>query len=175
MAGSGADRVLLGRVHGLFGVRGWVKVYSYTIPVANILNYSLWQIGRHGEWRPMRLVDGRAHGKGLVAHLAPADGEPLADRDAAAALLGSEIAVARADLPPPAPGEYYWADLVGLRVINREGTELGTVADMMDNGAHGILVVAGERERLIPFVTGPIVDGVDFQAGTIAVDWQPDW
>lgn len=172
----GPDRVLLGRINGLFGVRGWVKVYSYTVPAANILAYSRWYVGRSGDWRSMRLVDGRVHGKGLVALLAPADGdEPVADRDAAAELMGQEIAVARDDLPPLAEGEHYWADLLGLQVVNRDGDELGTVTGMMDTGVHGVLVVDGEHERLIPFVPGEIVDEVDSGTGRIVVDWEPDW
>lgn len=167
---------MLGRIHGLFGVRGWVKVYSHTAPPENILAYPRWLVGGDGDWRPMRLVDGRVHGKGLVALLAEEEhGEPVADRDAAAALVGREIAVPRDSLPPLPEGEYYWADLIGLRVINRGGVELGAVEHVTDTGAHGVLVVAGDRERLIPFVTGEIVDEVDLAAGTIAVDWQPDW
>lgn len=170
---GGAGQVLLGRIHGLFGVRGWVKVYSYTAPPENILDYPLWYVG--DDRRPMRLVDGRVHGKGLVVRLAPEDGEPLADRDAAAALLESDIAVSREALPPLAEGEYYWADLIGLDVVNRDSEALGRVAGMMDTGAHGVLIVTGERERLIPFVIEAIVDEVDLEAGRITVDWDPAW
>lgn len=168
-------RVPLGRIHGLFGVRGWVKVYSYTDPPENLLNYSRWQVGRDGDWRSMRLVEGRVHGKGLVALLAYGDGEPIADRDTAAELMGSDIAVTRDRLPPLPDGRYYWVDLIGLRVIDRGGAELGTVTDIMDTAAHGVLVVAGDRERLIPFVIGEIVDEVDLASGRIVVDWDPVW
>lgn len=170
----GTGRVLLGRIHGLFGVRGWVRVYSYTAPPENILDYPLWYVGHADGWHPMRPVDGRRHGKGLVVRLAPEDGEPIADRDAAAALMGRDIAVPREDLAPPPAGEYYWTDLIGLRVVSRDGDELGVVANVMDTGAHGVLVVEGERERLIPFVTGAIVESVDLAAGRITVDWHPD-
>lgn len=168
-------RVLLGRIHGLFGVRGWVKVYSYTDPPENLLNYSRWQVGRDGDWQPMRLAEGRAHGKGLVALLAPGGGEPIADRDEAARLLGRDIAVTREQLPPLPAGRHYWADLIGLRVVNRGDAELGVVEHVMDTGAHGVLVVAGDRERLIPFVPGEIVDEVDLDAGRIVVDWDSKW
>lgn len=164
----------MGRIHGLFGVRGWVKVYSHTVPSEGILAYPRWHVGRAGDWQPMRLVDGRIHGKGLVALLAPIDDEPIAERDVAAGLVGSDVAVAREDLPPLPEGEHYWRDLIGLRVINRDGDALGEVAEMMDTGAHGVLVVAGERERLIPFVRGAIVEAVDLDAGRITVDWHPD-
>lgn len=173
-------RVLLGRIHGLFGVRGWVKVYSHTVPPGNLLDYPRWLIGhwligRDGDWRPMRLVDGRVHGKGLVALLAPAGGDPIADRDAAAELVGRDIAVPRDSLPPLPEGETYWTDLIGLRVVNRDSAELGTVTGVMDTAAHGVLIVTGDRERLIPLVHGPIVQNIDLDAGTITVDWEPDW
>lgn len=156
-------------------MRGWVKVYSYTDPPENLLKYSRWQVGRDGDWLSMRLVEGRVHGKGLVALLAPGEDEPIEDRDAAAELMGRDIAVTRDQLPPLAEGRYYWADLIGLRVINRDGVELGTVERMMDTGAHGVLVVAGDRERLIPLVIGEIVDEVDLDAGRIVVDWAADF
>lgn len=175
----GTARVLLGRIHGLFGVRGWVKIYSYTVPVENILDYPLWHVGRDDDWRPVRLVDGRRHGKGLVALLAPqnedGNGEPVADRDAAAAFVGCDVAVPREHLPPPPPGQHYWADLIGLRVTGRNGADLGAVDHVLDTGAHGVLVVSGERERLIPLVRGPIVEMVDLDAGRITVDWNPEW
>jgi 16S rRNA processing protein RimM len=122
----------------------------------------------------MRLVDGRVQGKGLVARLAPVDGEPILDRDAAAALVGCDIAVPRDHLPPLPEGEHYWVDLIGLRVVGRDGDELGAVVDVIDTGAHGVLVVAGERKRLIPLVTGSIVEAVDLDAGRIRVNWHPD-
>lgn len=168
-----ADEVLLGRINGLFGVRGWVKVYSYARPPANILDYPLWRVGPART--AMRLVDGRAQGKGLVALLAPKDGAPLAERDQAVALLDSEIHVGRADLPAPAPGEVYWADLIGCTVTGDGGAALGTVTGLVDTGAHPVLVVAGERERLIPFVRGHVVRSLDLQAGAIQVDWDPDF
>ncbi len=176
-----ASRVVLGRVNGLFGVKGWLKIYSYTRPAENIFDYKRWELGntaegRQDDWRPFRVVEARRQGKTWIAHLADAGGTPLADRDAAIALLDAEIAVPRADLPPPEPGHYYWSDLVGLDVINRDAVVLGRVSAMMETGANDVLVVAGgERRRLIPFVPDVIVDTVDLEAGRIVVDWEADF
>jgi 16S rRNA processing protein RimM len=170
-----ADRaIVLGRVSGLFGIGGWVKVHSYTRPPANILAFSHWLIGNPDQWRPFTVADTRAQGKTLVAHLAD-EQAPLADRDAAAALLDCDIAVARAALPALPAGQYYWVDLVGLEVVTLGGAVLGKVRNMMETGAHDVLVVHGDREHLLPFVHDEIIREVDIEAGHIAVDWDPDF
>lgn len=171
-----ADRpVVLGHVSGLFGVKGWIKVYSYTRPAVNLLEYEDWLIGRQDAWRPFRVLDAREQGKTLVARIAGDDDTLLADRDAAAALVDLQIAVARDQLPTPAPGEYYWFDLIGLDVFNREGVALGRVKAMMETGANDVLVLQGERERLVPFVVGEVIDEVDLDAGRIVADWDADF
>jgi 16S rRNA processing protein RimM len=167
--------VVLGHVSGLFGVKGWIKVYSYTRPAANLIGYEDWLIGRQDAWRPFRVIDAREQGKTLIAQIAPGAESPLADRDAAAALIDFEIAVERDQLPEPEPGEYYWFDLVGLDVVNRDGTELGRVKAMMETGANDVLVLQGDRERLVPFVVGEIIDEVDLEAGRIVADWDPEF
>lgn len=163
-------RVVLGRVIGLFGVQGWVKVHSDTRPRENILDYPVWQLDAPGGWQPRRLLRGRAHGKGIVVQL-----EACEDRTAAAALIGARVAVARDELPPLAEGEYYWTDLEGLRVRTATGIELGTVERLMETGANDVLVVGGERERLIPFLPGRVVTDVDLESGILVVDWDPDF
>ncbi|HET7312824.1 ribosome maturation factor RimM [Salinisphaera sp.] len=176
MAGTAPQRhVVLGRVHGLFGVRGWVKVYSYTRPAEAILGYERWWIGNAGERRDYRVLEARVQGKTLVARLADADDEPLPDRDAALELLDLDIAVERGDLPEPEPGEYYWFDLIGLNVVTVDGHDLGRVTAMMETGANDVLVVRGDRERLIPLVIEQFVTAVDLEGGTIHVDWDPDF
>lgn len=162
------DWVILGRISGLYGVTGWVRVYSHTDPRENILAYDGWHLAQPEGWTPVAVRDGRRQGKGIVASL-----EGIDDRDAARALIGREIAVPRATLPEPAPGEYYWADLQGLRVRNREGVDFGTVARLMETGANDVLVVEGDRQRLIPMVPGTFVVEVDLDAGTLEVDWDP--
>ncbi len=164
-----AKPVVLGRISGLYGVKGWVKVFSYTEPREAILGYRACLLGQEGRWEPARIAEGRRHGKGVVVRIAATE-----DRDAAAKLVGAEIAVARAELPAPAAGEYYWADLEGLRVLRRDGSELGIVAYLMATGAHDVMVVQGDAETLIPFVPDEIVLDVDLVSGVIRVDWEWD-
>ncbi|MGR8918703.1 MAG: ribosome maturation factor RimM [Gammaproteobacteria bacterium] len=161
--------VVVGRISGAFGTRGWIKVLSFTRPRDNLLEYAPWLVGRPGAWREYALRDSRRHHGALVAKL---DG--IDDRDQAAALARSDIAVPRSAFAPADAGEYYWSDLVGLRVINSEGVELGRVAGMLETGAHDVIRVAGERERLIPFVQGVFVLEVDLDGGCLRVDWHVD-
>ena len=168
----GADpqtrRVVLGRIAGVFGVRGWVKIYSETEPRDGILRYSPWMVGASGESR--RVLEGRVHGKGVVARLEGCD-----DRDQAALLVEQEIAVTRDRLPPPRRDEFYWIDLEGLQVVTLEGQALGTVSHLFATGANDVLVVVGERERLIPFSWDEAIRSVDFDQRLIQVDWDPDF
>jgi 16S rRNA processing protein RimM len=168
---KGKEYIVVGRISGLYGVRGWVKVFSHTQPRENILRYSNWFLQRNGEWQAVVLEDGRSQGKGVVAKLQGCD-----DRDAAAALMGSTIAISREQLPQSAPDEYYWADLQGLRVSNLDGVELGVVDHLLETGANDVLVVRqGKTERLIPFVQGQFVTNIDLEAGEMTVDWDPDF
>jgi 16S rRNA processing protein RimM len=161
--------VILGRIDGLFGVRGWIKVYSYTEPREAVLEYRGWLLSRDGVWQPVELAEGRRHGKAIIARL-----EGIADRDAAARLLGCDIGVDRDALPEPEDGHYYWSDLEGLTVVRKDGTELGKVAYLMATGANDVLVVDGPAERLIPFVPETVILDVDLAAGVIRVDWEWD-
>lgn len=170
-----ARRVTLGRVAGVYGVKGWLKVVSYTRPAANILNYPRWWIAK-GEGFEASLVEGRIHGRGLVAQISGRDGEAISDRDIAEALVGAEIQVLRSELPPPGKGQYYWADLIGMRVQSEQGDELGAVDDVISNGAQDVLVVKdGKVERMIPFVQGPIIKSVDQDTSLIVADWLPEY
>ncbi|HSP00179.1 MAG TPA: ribosome maturation factor RimM [Thioalkalivibrio sp.] len=162
--------IVLGRVTGLYGVQGWVKVFSDTRPREAITRYDPLMLGHEGNWREAPVDGAKAHGKGVIIKFQGCD-----DRDAAAALMGQEIAVWRDQLPPLPDGEYYWADLVGLQVINEEGVQLGTVDSLFETGANDVIVVKGERERLIPYVSGDVVRKVDLAAGTLTVDWDPDF
>lgn len=172
MSGTGDEIIILGRINGLYGVKGWVKVYSETQPRDNILSYPQWLLGQAGQWRSVAVEDGRTQGKGIVAKLDGCD-----DRDAAVLLQGMQIAISREQLPPAAHGEYYWADLLGLRVLNRDGVELGQVDHLLETGANDVLVVQDSAgvERLIPFVQGQFVLDIDLVAGQMTVDWDPEF
>jgi 16S rRNA processing protein RimM len=151
-------------------------VHSFTRPEENLLDYPRWWLAGPGEAYEARLIEGRRHGGGLVAQLSDAAGTPIGDRDAAAALVGSEIQVDRSVLPEPEAGQYYWDDLIGLEVQSPSGKPLGRVTGMMDNGAQDVLVLEdGGQERLIPFVPGEIIRSVDLQQRQIVADWEPDW
>ncbi|MEM1411361.1 MAG: ribosome maturation factor RimM [Pseudomonadota bacterium] len=164
------DEVVLGYVSGVHGLKGWVKVFSYTDPRDAILDYRPWRMGREGEAsQVVNLERGQPHGKTIIAAL-PGVTTP----EAARALVGDEIRYPRDEMPESGQGSWYWSDLLGLAVINREGVQLGTVRQMIETGANDVMVLAGERERLIPFVMEQVVQAVDLAAREIRVDWHPD-
>jgi 16S rRNA processing protein RimM len=144
-------------------------VFSYTQPREAILDYDRWYLRRKGEWQAAAISEGKRHGKTVIVHL-----EGVADRDEATTFIDSEIAVERDAMPAADDGSYYWADLEGLRVVHRDGTELGRVAYLMETGANDVLVTEGERERLIPFVVDKVILDVDLEQGVISVDWEWD-
>lgn len=163
-------RIIIGRIVGVYGVLGWVKIHSYTRPQQGVFGYHQWLVGRPGQWQPAELADWRRHGKSWLAKL-----EGVAGRDQARVYSGCDIAIPRASLPPLPAGEYYWADLMGLRVQTLEGVDLGRVDHLLETGGNDVLVVIGERERLIPFVPGRDVVMVDLDAALIRVDWDPQF
>lgn len=163
-------RVTLGRLGSPFGVKGWLRVQSYTRPPEQIFAYPLWHIGGGGQWTHMRLEEVQTQGKGWIVRLAG-----IMDRDAAVALSGTTVAIPRADLPPPEDGTYYWMDLIGLRVIALDGLELGRVASLMETGANDVLIVEGAEERLIPFIQPDVVRRIDLDQNLIEVDWDPEY
>jgi 16S rRNA processing protein RimM len=163
-------RIVIGRIGGPFGVKGWVKLLSWSEPREQIIGYSPWLVQAGGQWREWRVAEGHAHGKGVIARL-----EGVTDREQAAALMGADIAVWRSQLGETKPGEYYWADLIGLDVQLADGRSLGRVDSMMATGSNDVLVVEGERQRLVPFINGQVIKRVDLAAGVIQVDWDPDF
>ena len=187
---GGDSLVTLGRFTAHHGLKGWLKVHSDTDPRENIASYPRWWVlagaspddaapARAGDagWRRVDVLEGREQGKTVIVRLAGVE-----DREAALPYIGARIAVRRADLPPARPGEYYWTDLVGLAVATTGGERLGTVRRLFETGANDVLVVADERpdaragtEILIPWVVPDVVVAVDTAAGTIAVDWDPDY
>lgn len=166
----GRDRraVVLGRVGAPFGVHGWVKVTSYTDPAAGIVAYGSWDLVRAGQTERRTVLEWKRAGRALAVRL-----EGVGSREAAQALTGCEVQVDRAELPPTTPGEYYWHDLMGLEAVNREGVSLGRVDSVMELPAHPVLVLKGDRERLVPLVPQRLV-AVDFDAGRVTLDWHPD-
>jgi 16S rRNA processing protein RimM len=162
--------ISIGLVSGIFGVRGWIKVFSYTEPRENILTYSPWTLRKGKDSKEVKVVDGRRHGKTVVACL---DG--FNDRDGAADLNGWEILIRPEQLPKAKKGEYYWSDLIGLQVSTVDGVDLGVVKQMLETGANDVVVVMGERERLIPFLQEQTIKSIDLLAGIMVVDWDAEF
>ena len=160
----------VGKISGVFGIKGWVKVFSYTNPRENILNYQHWLLRKGSTEQKVEVFAGQLQGKAVVAGLVG-----IADRDLAAALNGWTILIDRTQLPPVLEGEYYWADLQGLKVVTTLGLNLGVVDHLLETGANDVLVVMGERERLIPFLRDQTIKSIDLEQGVIIVDWDPDF
>jgi 16S rRNA processing protein RimM len=162
-------QIVMGRIVAPFGIKGWVKIEPYAAAPGNLLEQKEWWLASASGWQPCPVEGAQEHGSSVVAKLAGCD-----DRDAAARMKGREVALPRSVFPPAAPGEYYWADLIGLRVENVQGQAFGVVERLMETGANDVLVVAGERERLIPFIAD-VVKRVDLEGGGILVDWDADY
>lgn len=170
MAEQQGEPLVLGRINGLFGVRGWVKVFSHTEPRDNILSYNPLLVFYQGRWQQMKLLNGRPQGKGIVLQL-----EGFDDRDLAAELIGSDIAISHNQLPQLGNGEYYWTDMVGCKVVTVDGVELGELKSLFETGSNDVMEVKGERERLIPFLQPDVVKRVDLSERLIEVDWDPEF
>ncbi|HIE1098971.1 MULTISPECIES: ribosome maturation factor RimM [Stenotrophomonas] len=164
-------RILLGRIVGAFGVRGEIKLESWTEPRSAIFRYQPWILrSPNGQESTFEGARGRDSGKHLVARFPGVE-----DRDTVEAMHGTEVYVARSALPPPKPDEYYWVDLEGLDVKTTEGVALGQVSHLFSTGANDVVVVRGDRERMIPFVQPDFVKSVDFEANLVVVDWDPEF
>jgi 16S rRNA processing protein RimM len=164
------EEVTLGYISGVHGLKGWVKVYSFTDPREAILDYQPWRLGATGgASREVRIDRGQPHGKTLIAVLPGVD-----TVEQGRALVGQEIRIPRSALPDSGSDSWYWSDLIGLSVVTEEGVSLGTVKQMIETGANDVMVLAGDRERLVPFVNEQVVKSVDLEAREIRVDWHPD-
>ena len=166
-----SDYVVLGRINGLYGVRGWVKIYSHTEPRENILSYTPLYVKLKNGWTPLERLAGKRHGKGVIAQFSAYE-----DRDLAATLVGADIAVRKEQLPAGEKDEFYWHELVGLQVQTLEGQALGVVDHLLETGANDVLVVKqGDTERLIPYIPGEVITDIDLESGEIRVDWDPEF
>jgi 16S rRNA processing protein RimM len=165
-----SNMVVIGKISGVFGVRGQVKVYSYTEPRENILKYDPWMLGSGDNWKPYQVTSGKLQGKGLIAQLKGCD-----DRDQAQLLVGQEIVIEKSRLPETKAGEFYWSDLEGLRVVTTEQVELGKVSHLFETGSNDVLVVKGDREYLIPYIKDQVIKQIDLDTGQIVVDWDPEF
>ena len=166
-----SHNTVMGKVTSVYGVKGWVKVFSYTQPKENLCQYIDWQLqDQSGVSRPVKVLDCKPHGNGLVALF---DG--ARDRDIAKNFCGMLITVPSSELPSLSEGEYYWSDLEGLEVHTIKGEKLGRVERLMETGANDVLVIRGDKEHLVPFIQGRYVKRVSLSDGLIEVDWDADF
>ena len=170
------DYVVLGKVSSVYGVKGWVKVFSFTEPMDRILEYGNWTLKQGQELIPIEVDMGRSHGKGMVAHFKGVD-----DREIAKRYSGADICVPRSRLPELSEGECYWYELEGLTVITTHDVILGTVDYVMSAGSgNDVLVIKGDaksidrRERLVPYIDQFVIE-VDLGVGQLIVDWDPEF
>lgn len=177
MSGYTSEEITtVGRITTIYGVKGWVKIYSHTEPMESILKYSPWLLKINGKWQPVKIADGKRHGKGLIAKLAGVD-----DRDVARQYCGADIAIEKSLLPELEEGEFYWSQLEKLNVITESGVKLGKVSHLIATGSNDVLVVKGKadsidrKERLIPYLPDQVIKEINLEEGTMRVDWDPEF
>jgi len=167
--------VTLGKVGAVYGIKGWLKIHSFTDDQEAILDYFPWSLKLGNKIRSVDITDWRKHNNGLIVKVAGID-----DRDDAQALVGSEVFVNQEALPELPDGEFYWRDLIGMNVVTTKGYDLGAVSDLMETGANDVLVVKanhndgfGKKERLIPYLFEKVIVEVNAENKQICVDWDP--
>ncbi|MDB2385772.1 ribosome maturation factor RimM [Shewanella sp.] len=174
---SKQEPVVLGKLGASHGIKGWLKVTTYTDSVEGIFDYSPWLLKEQGEWREVKVLQWRMQGKVVVACL-----EGVETRDQAQALTNCEIAVTPEQMEVLPEDEFYWRDLIGCEVVNTKGYNMGKVQEIVETGSNDVLLVKanakdgfGKAERMIPFVTEQFIQKVDLTAKQILVDWDPDF
>lgn len=164
--------VIVGRIGAVYGLKGWLKINSYTTPKENICNYKQWLIHNNhlDQWEKHEHIDVRPHGKTLIAKLPQCN-----DCDTARSYTGAQIAIYRHQLPTLDEGDYYWSDLIGLTVYNQDDVCLGTIKQLLETGANDVLVIRGEKEHLIPYIPNTFVLNIDLEKKTMHVNWDPEF
>lgn len=171
-----SDYIILGKISGVHGIKGWVKVFSYTSPRLKITEYSDWYIQDDSKsWKAKRVIDGKKQGKNIIAQL-----DHVKNRDHAEALIGKEIAIRNEQLKALSENEYYWRDLIGLSVETTEGESLGKIDWLFDTGSNDVIVVKDDtgnknKERMLPFLIGDVIKSVDLNESLMIVDWDPEF
>jgi len=166
---SPPDLVVMGRIAVPYGVRGWVNVNPDTEMLDGLFDYPVWWVQTETGWREFTVEDAKVHGDHLVAKLSG-----IEDRDQAFRLKGKPVGVPRAELPEPDADEYYWSDLVGLEVENLQQVKFGKITELFATGANDVMVVKGERERLVPYIDRVVLE-VDLSGKRMVVDWDAEF
>ncbi len=169
MSSPDDDLIEVGHILSAHGVKGQVKVFSNTSPRENIVTYSPWILDQAGEQKTVE-VTGKRQGKNVIAQL-----EDINDRDQAVGLVGARILIQPQQLPELEQGDYYWSQLIGMQVLSTDNQAFGSVDQMLETGANDVMVVQGDRERLIPFVMDEVVKQVDLDKGQIIVEWDAEF
>lgn len=160
--------ITVGKIGSTYGVRGWLKIHSYTEFGASILTYSPWYLSEGSDaWRTIQVEEGRMHGAIVIAKFVG-----INTPEEARLFTGKLIAITRSQLPSLKKNEYYWSDLQGLTVINKNGEILGKVIYLIETGSNDVLVVKGDKEHAIPYLPGTIVRDIDLEKQEIHVDWE---
>jgi len=171
-----SGQLVVGTINGVYGIKGWVKVFSHTSPIEQILQYQPWSLHKGKKQVSLAIAEGKLHGKGIIA--LP---EGFETRNEAESLVGYEVRIAVDQLPELEEGEFYWHELEGLAVENEAGERLGEVKKLIETGANDVLVVAAtkdsidDQERLIPYVEDEIVKQVDIEGKLLKVAWDKDY
>lgn len=160
--------IIIGRIGSAYGIHGWVKIISHTEPRENIFNYHPWQIKHQGKWHTLEVLEGKRHGNGIIAHI-----KGYNNPEAVRQIANADIGIARDLLPALPKGEYYWADLIGLNVVNTENSTLGTIAYLFETGSNDVIVVQDKhkQEILIPYLPQVVLD-IDLEQRIMCVDWE---
>jgi len=170
------EHLIVGKITAVYGIKGWVKIFSHTDPMENIFNYKPWLVNVGGVLKPLEVETSKRHGKGLVAKLVGVD-----DRDIARKYCGLDISVAASQLPVLDAGEYYWSQLQDLLVYTESDQLLGKVSHLLETGSNDVLVVKGtadsidQKERLLPYLPDQVIKNIDLETGTMRVDWDPEF
>lgn len=169
------ERIVMGKLGSTYGIRGWLKVFSYTDNAESIFDYSPWYLNQKGEWVEYKVESWKRHGQGYVCKLAGLD-----VREDAQLMTNFEIAIDPASLPELSEDEFYWRELFGMQVFTTKGYNLGEVTDLLETGSNDVLVIKanlkdafGQKERLIPYLEEQVIKKVDREARRIEVDWDP--
>ena len=161
-------KIYLGKITGVHGIKGWLKIQSFSSPPENILNYPSWIINNQGEEELYSIEQGRKQNNKIVVKL-----EKIDDRNTAESLINSKIQIQRSDLPKLSNENYYWSDLVGLSVLNSEETVIGKIESLIETGANDVMVIITLKDEriLIPFVMHEIIKEVNVELNYIKIDW----
>lgn len=170
------DWVVVGKLLGSYGIKGWIKLHSHTQPIDNIGQYNPLWIQKSNRWQAVDVEQVQRHGKGLIVKLRGCD-----SREQVSDFTGCEVAIKREQLPELPEDEFYWSDLEGLKVITTAGDCLGRVDYLFETGSNDVMVIKADaesidrQERLIPYIWEQVVQRVDRQAGTMTVDWDKEF